>query len=64
MVKVEDEDGEDEGIRKLTIWSAIVEMVSEERGGVVRRRNARALCKMSMWERSVIAEGGAVVAIE
>jgi hypothetical protein len=39
MVKVEDEEGEDEGIRKLTIWSAIVEIVSEERGGVVRRRN-------------------------
>jgi len=39
MVKVEDEEGEDDGIRKLTIWSAIVEIVSEERGGVVRRRN-------------------------
>lgn len=39
MVKGEDEDGEDEGMRKLTIWSAIVEMVSEERGGLVRRKN-------------------------
>ena len=59
MVKVEDEDeDEDEGIKKLAIWSAIPEMVSEEPGGVVRRSNVCALCKKSMWERSVIGERG------